>query len=146
MKLSTSGAAINTPSVSPSHQVNQVEAAPASGTTPSPTSAGVATLGLMVQASRPPSRPASTMSRGACKTTSGPVKRRSRAAPARACSAAPSAIKAGNVSRIRPSWPRSMPAMRLTAKAPKNTPGAATRPQLSTAARPMPADGYSGDA
>ena len=128
MKVSTSGAAMSTPSASPIHQVTQLASAPDAGTAPVATSTGVAMLGLITQASRAPSSPASAMSRGAFSTMSRPTKRRTSAAPAAACSVAPAAISSGSSSSAVPLWSRKAPSPALTAKAPSKTPGRAVRP------------------
>ena len=124
----TMGAVMSTPSVSPLHQVNQLDTAAALGKVPAASKAPVATLALMVQATSPPSSPARPMSLGELRDGSGPTVRCTAQAPAQACSRAPSAMAKGNASEAQPTGPRMAARLRPTAKAPRKTPGRAALP------------------
>lgn len=146
MKVSTSGAAISTPSASPTHQVNQFGNSISRDSTPAAHSAEIATLGLTQQATSAPSRPNRRMSRGAFSTNGIETNRRTSAAPTPACSIAPTPMTSGSTRSASPLPPRKAPSPAFTANAPHSTPGRAARPYTSTAANAIPAAGYSGDA
>ena len=114
IKVSTIGAAISTPSVSPPHQVHQVKARAAAGTTPAADKASVDSVAFTVQASTPPSRQKAAMSRGSTSATGPRLRRRTSAAPSSACSAAPSAMASGSSPACRSLTSRSEPSGELT--------------------------------
>ena len=144
--VSTMGVPISTPSVSPAHQVHQVNARRSGGSTPAHDSAAVDRLALKLQATTPPSRQKVATSRSSV-SSGGPGRvRRSRAAPRPACTIAPSALTPGSSQACSAASSRDGPRCRLTRKAPSSTPGNAVRPKTITAASASPALGYSGEA
>lgn len=129
----SSGAAVSTPAASPSHQVTQMDSAPAQGAKPPRNRLAVPTVALIVVATRPARNAALKTSRGRSKQTEPPAQRRTSQAPATPSSVLPHAM---------PRDTAGDPAVRrLTRNAPRKTPGQTVGPRTSRAASASPEGG-----
>ena len=128
IRVSRIGAPISTPSVSPTHQVHQVNARAPTGTTPAQDSASVDRLALRPHATAPASRQKVATSRGSA-SSSAPFKRqRTRATPKAACSMAPTAVTKDSKWTSGVCKPLGAATSTCTRYEPNNTPGSAMRP------------------
>src|SRR5262249_10286050 len=142
-QLSTSGVAMRTPSVSPTHHVHHVITTSDHGIWPLATRVVTPTVALTRQLSGPPSSRKVQMSRARVSGLGKPTQRHTSAAPTKACTVAPAPILAEIITEVSnaAAWLVSHTVQRLATNDPSQMPTPTRAPPMRTPASARPEAG-----